>query len=263
MALRIELDHHAHTWKAHGEPVDLSVPVNPHTGLPRAWYKGPATANPVRSDGWVGSVAEGGSVNFRDVTFNPHAHGTHTETREHIHDAFHPVDALARSRDLPFLLPALLMDATPEGRGPDAVVPLSALDAIDDALKSLAPLAVILRCTTGSVQCDWSNTNPPYLDAGFAERLVSAGVNHLLLDLPSVDKEVDGGQLRAHNAFFGGVTAPRRAATISELLCVPASLQSGPGLLALQVSPFVNDAAPSRPVFFPASVQQNPENSPL
>ena len=31
-------------------------------------------------------------------------------------------------------------------------------------------------------------------------------------------------------------------------------LQEGPGLLAMQVAPFVNDAAPSRPVWFAAEV---------
>ena len=106
MNLSIALEHHQHHWTASGAPVDLSVPVNPHSGLPRAWYKGPATVEPVRTDGWMGSVAEGGAVNFRDITFNPHAHGTHTETREHIHDAFQPVDARSRSAALPFLLPA-------------------------------------------------------------------------------------------------------------------------------------------------------------
>ncbi len=254
MALRIELDHQGHTWKAHGDPVDLSVPINPHSGLPRAWYKGPATAEPVRADGWTGSVAEGGSVNFRDLTFNPHAHGTHTETREHIRDTFHPVDALARSASLPFLIPALLVEAPPESRGEDAVIPVSALDAVRSSLDQLQPKAVILRCTIGNVQRDWSHSNPPYLADGFADALVAAGVQHLLLDLPSVDREQDGGVLRAHHAFFGSDASPRQSATISELLCVPKSLQPGPGLLAMQVAPFVNDAAPSRPVFFPAVV---------
>jgi len=258
MSLRIELDHCGHTWTASGVPIDLSVPVNPHTGLPRAWYKGPATAEPVRSDGWTGSVAEGGSVNFRDVTFNPHAHGTHTETREHIRDAFHPIDALARSGALPFLMPALLVEAMPEQRstahGNDWVVPMSALESAAPDVQRWAPNALLLRCTTGDVHRDWSNSNPPYLDAGLAEQLVELGIEHLLIDLPSVDREIDGGVLRAHNAFFGDDPTTRVNATISELLCIPQSASAGPGLLAMQVSPFVNDAAPSRPLWFPANI---------
>ena len=117
-----------------------------------------------------------------------------------------------------------------------------------------APSALLLRCTTGDVHRDWSNSNPPYLEAGFAERLVELGIEHLLIDLPSVDREVDGGILRAHNAFFGDDPTTRPNATISELLCVPQDASAGPGLLAMQVSPFVNDAAPSRPLWFPATV---------
>ncbi len=254
MNLSIALEHHQHHWTASGAPVDLSVPVNPHSGLPRAWYKGPATVNPVRTDGWIGSVAEGGAVNFRDITFNPHAHGTHTETREHIHDAFQPVDARSRSAALPFLLPAYLVHAMPEHQGEDWVVPCAALDKVSETLTELKPRAIVLKCTNADVVRDWSDTNPPYLEDGFAERLCQLGIDHLLIDLPSVDKEVDGGALRAHKAFFGSDTSPRSNATISELLCVPQGLQEGPGLLAMQVAPFVNDAAPSRPVWFAAEV---------
>ncbi|MGB0511174.1 MAG: cyclase family protein, partial [Flavobacteriales bacterium] len=204
-------------------------------------------------------VAEGGSVNFRDVTFNPHAHGTHTETREHIRDAFHPIDALARSGALPFLMPTLLVEAMPEPRntaqGDDWVVPVSALETAAADVQRWAPSALIFRCTTGDVHRDWSNSNPPYLEAGFAEQLVELGIEHLLIDLPSVDREIDGGILRAHNAFFGNDPTTRTNATISELLCVPQDTSAGPGLLAMQVSPFVNDAAPSRPLWFPATVR--------
>ena len=255
MTLRLELEHHGHVWSSQEAGVDLSVPVNPKSGLPRAWYKGPATAEAVRSDGWVGSVAEGGSVNFRDLTFNPHAHGTHTETREHIRDEFKPIDALVRSKALPFILPAMLIDAFPESRGTDDVVPLRALDPALPDLQKMAPSAVILRCTHGDVQRDWSNMNPPYLENGFAEQLAELGILHLLIDLPSVDRELDEGRLQAHNAFFGPATSPREGATISELLCVPKALSAGYGLLALQVSPFVNDAAPSRPLWFPADTR--------
>ena len=140
MALRIELDHASHVWRSTGNGVDLSVPVNPHSGLPRAWYRGPATAEACSIGRWVGSVAEGGSVNFRDVTFNPHAHGTHTETREHVRDDFHPIDALARSGTLPFLVPSLLIDAQPRAPpGDDWVVPLSALARHAAWMRTMGP----------------------------------------------------------------------------------------------------------------------------
>jgi len=257
MTLRIELDHHDHSWRAQGPPVDLSLPVNPLTGLPRAWYQGPPSANPVRTDGWVGSIPEGGDVNFRDITFNPHAHGTHTETREHIHDSAQPIDALVRSNQLPFLMPALLLDASPESHGDDWVVPVARLDPHRAKINRWRPEALVLRCTNGDVLRDWTQSNPPYLEDGFAEALVQLGIRHLLIDLPSVDREQDDGALRAHRAFFGGAGDPREGCTISELLCVPKGLVPGPGLLAMQIAPFVNDAAPSRPCWFTAEMAES------
>ena len=252
MSLRIELDHNGHVWRAQGQPTDLSVPIDPHGGLPRAWYKGPPEVHVVRSDGWTGAVADGGAVNFRDIHFNPHAHGTHTETHEHIHDAFDPIDAQVRSFAIPFVVPAFLLNATPVLGDEDHVVPLSTLQAVQQQMETYKPAAIVIRTGFSSPLQDWSSTNPPYLENGFADLLCTFGIQHLLIDLPSVDKEIDGGALQAHNAFFGPSNTPRSGATISELLSVPKSLAEGVGLLALQIAPLVNDAAPSRPVWFPA-----------
>jgi arylformamidase len=38
----------------------------------------------VENENWIGDVNRGGTVNFRDVYFNPHGHGTHTECVGHI-----------------------------------------------------------------------------------------------------------------------------------------------------------------------------------
>lgn len=48
----------------------------------------------------------------------------------------------------------------------------------------------------------YSNTNPPYILEDAMEYIRNLGVDHLLIDLPSVDKEKDGGQLVAHKAFL-------------------------------------------------------------
>ena len=48
----------------------------------------------------------------------------------------------------------------------------------------------------------YSGTNPTYLEPALAEYLAEQHIEHLLLDLPSVDREEDGGQLLAHHAFW-------------------------------------------------------------
>ena len=76
------------------------------------------------------------------------------------------------------------------------------------------------------------------------------GVEHLLIDLPSVDKEKDDGKLLAHKAFWNFNSEVRLNATITEFIYVPDSITDGAYFLNLQVAPFENDASPSRPVLY-------------
>jgi kynurenine formamidase len=89
--------------------------------------------------------------------------------------------------------------------------------------------------------------------------LAEHGVRHLLIDLPSVDPEEDGGALAAHRAFWGlplGSTALADArhagASITELIQVPADCAEGSYMLNLSLAPMHGDAVPSRPILFPA-----------
>ena len=68
------------------EFIDLSIGVATH-GV-RAWYLNGPRITPVMEHGFVGSVELGGAVNFRDIYFNPHGHGTHTESHGHISRTF-------------------------------------------------------------------------------------------------------------------------------------------------------------------------------
>lgn len=59
-------------------PIDIYIPLSAHG--PRAWYVDPMRISPVISQHFTGSIQLGGSVNFNDIYFNPHGHGTHTES---------------------------------------------------------------------------------------------------------------------------------------------------------------------------------------
>ena len=83
-----------------------------------------------------------------------------------------------------------------------------------------------------------------------ARFLVDKGVEHLLVDLPSVDKERDGGVLAAHRAFWNFDGKMRKRATITEFVYVSNKIEDGTYFLNLQVAPFENDASPSRPVLY-------------
>jgi len=222
--------------------MDLSISMNPKG--PRAWYVEPMRIEPVRTEQFLGSVAEGGAVNFRDVYFNPHGHGTHTENVGHIVDTNVPVvNSISSSHFF-----ANLISVELKNQSNDWVVSEESLEGFD-----LKVEALIIRTKPNDhskVQRQYSGTNFPYLTLGAMQRIVDAGVQHLLIDLPSVDREEDGGALAAHHLFWNVPVEPNFQKTITELIYVPNEIADGTYLLNLQVSNFANDAAPSRPMLF-------------
>jgi hypothetical protein len=76
------------------------------------------------------------------------------------------------------------------------------------------------------------------------------GYTHLLTDLPSVDREEDGGALTSHKIFWQVETSPRVQRTITEMIYVANDIEDGIYLLNIQIAPLILDASPSRPVLF-------------
>ena len=232
--------------------IDLSLPLRDEKkGLgTSAWYVGRPRFEPVEGDGFIGSVAQGGAVNFTNVFFNPHGHGTHTECLGHITPEAESIDAVVRdSKGFAFLMPCLVHTVSPESRDGDFIISIANLPEMTEL-----PPALVIRTLPNEKEKKyrkWDNTNPPYLDPDFTRELVNRGVEHLLIDLPSVDKEVDGGKLLSHRVFFGVPSAPRRSASITEFVYVPSGSPDGLYALNLQIAPFDLDASPSRPVLFP------------
>lgn len=227
------------------DPMDISLSLSPEAGHVLAWYLSPLTIEPVRMGDWVGEVKSGASVNFRNIFFNPHGHGTHTETVGHISAE----DVSVNKHFHDFFCFASLVTVTPEQKDGDAVI---TLDALKNANAHPVEAIIIRTLPNGSDKCakNYSNTNPPYLDAAAAAWLREMGVRHLLIDLPSVDREQDGGALAAHHAFWNYPNQTRLDATITELVYVPDHITDGLYFMNLQTAPFENDASPSRPLLF-------------
>ena len=80
--------------------------------------------------------------------------------------------------------------------------------------------------------------------------MVKKEIKHLLIDLPSVDKEDDGGELKGHNAFWNTKGILRKDATITEFIYVSNKIEDGAYMLNLLIAPFENDATPSKPVLY-------------
>ena len=51
------------------KPIDISIPLRATAESVNAWYVSPMKIEPVRTEQFLGSVAEGGNVNFRNILF--------------------------------------------------------------------------------------------------------------------------------------------------------------------------------------------------
>lgn len=229
------------------QPLDISIPLrhgaqNPncfHAPMPEIW--------PVRAGDFVGLVTEGSPVNFRNLRVNPHGNGTHTECVGHITREPFTINQCLQKFHFPAKLVSIYPEKTVKG---DRVITRS---GIQDALQQDVPPAVIVRTQPNDqwkMRTNYSGANPPYFLAEAIEWLVGQGVEHLLTDLPSVDREEDGGALPAHRAFWCYPEQTRTGATITELIFVPDEVPDGRYVLNLQICSLEMDASPSKPVLY-------------
>ena len=235
------------------QPLDISIPLSNTEANPVAWYIDKPIIEPVKFDEWVGKVSSGmSSTNFNNIQFNPHGHGTHTECLGHITQDFYSINQSLKQ----FFFLAELVSVQPEEQGEDLVI---TKEQIQTALNGKSPEAIVIRTLPNEkskLSRKYSHTNPPYLDEEAARFIRESGIEHLLIDLPSVDKEKDKGKLLAHKAFWNVKdvknlnTDARMAATITEMIYVADEVKDGSYLLNLQIVSFENDASPSKPVLY-------------
>lgn len=228
------------------KPIDISIPL--HANGPRAWYVDPMKIEPVRNGDWIGEVNQGGSVNFRNIFFNPHGHGTHTEGVGHISKENFSVNA---SFDRYMFIAEVITVLPVESEQGDYIIHQSQIESLIEPGSIIEALVIrTLGNNKTKLHNNYSNSNPPFIHQSAMEYINSLGVEHLLIDLPSVDKEVDGGVLAAHHAFWNYPKSPQLNKTITEFIYVPNEVFDGTYLLQMQVAPFENDATPSRPVLY-------------
>lgn len=228
-------------------PLDISIPLSEklHSHV-AAFHLPDLKSEVVRAGGFTGSVAEGGGCNVNNIFFSPHGNGTHTECIGHITKEKYSVNDCLKD----YFFSALLISISPLQSGSDFIV---AQEQVKKALGENKPDALIIRTMPNDENKrtrSYSGTNPPFIHHEAAAFICSAGIKHLLLDLPSMDKEADDGKLLAHHAFWNYPDSPRINSTITELIYVPDKISDGWYFLNLQVAAFDSDASPARPVLF-------------
>ncbi len=228
------------------KPIDLSIPLQASKSNVNAWYINEPKIVPEEFEGFTAAVSKGASINFNNIFFNPHGHGTHTECVGHITEKVHSVNKNLKQ----FFFLAELVTIAPTKLNDDFVISKKQLQFALGNKKRDALVIRTLPNTREKLSMQYSFTNPPYLLEEAAIYLREKGIKHLLIDLPSVDREKDEGLLLSHNAFWNTKGKLRLDATITELIFVPNNVDDGCYLLNIQIAPFENDASPSKPILY-------------
>jgi kynurenine formamidase len=217
-----------------------------HSGL-RAFNAPELEMEPLRSGDFVGSLETGSPVNFYNIKLNPHGNCTHTESVLHINAKGKTINETLNCSH--FI--AKLVSTEPKClENGDCIIDQSTLSINEESLVGVE--ALVIRTLPNDIakkDRNYSGSNPCYFDPELLAYL-SDRLEHVLLDLPSVDKEVDGGALLAHNAFWQTEGKIHLHKTITEFVYVADDILDGLYLLNIQTLPLELDVSPSRPVLF-------------
>lgn len=233
--------------------IDLSIPLNFGGTQPNYFGVEKATSVPYKSGNLIGATKQGGGCNFDVLTLIPHCNGTHTECVGHIVNDNISVHSIITD----VLIPVTLITVQPR----DGIIHEGQI-----AVESGFNAGLILRSLPNNEsKCSRaydSDHLPPYFSEEAMNKINVLSVNHLLVDMPTIDPAYDEGRLVNHHIFWGVDQDkhdldgnPPSSKTITEMIYVPNDVPDDRYLLQIQVANFVSDAAPSRPVIFPIEME--------
>ncbi len=229
------------------KPIDISLELVPGKLGVNCFYAPVFEAEPIRSGSFIGSTKEGGYLNFLNIKINPHGNGTHTECVGHISNESVTINQVLKRFHFITKLVSIYPEQQKDG---DRKITKKQIEEIfeDNEVESLT-----IRTLPNSIdkrERNYSGTNPPYIESEALTFLVNNGLKHFLIDLPSVDREEDGGKLLAHKAFWEYPDSINLNRTITELIYIPEEIKDGYYLINLQIISFALDACPSKPVLY-------------
>lgn len=257
------------TFDLSQKPESLAITLDFKGDQPNHFGATKAHAQAMQAGDFIGDTQKGGSCNAPEVRINPHCNGTHTESISHVvNELVAPHQVINQS-----LLLAQIITVTsqsPNLPSDSYQPPLSITDQViskESLTDALNPIhkgvnALIIRTLPNPKEKQFwaygSHIEPPFFSNEAMTWLSSqAQIQHLLVDMPSVDRLNDDGLLSNHRLFWqiepGSHDLTDKQAlhrTITEMVYVPDSIPDGACLLNLQVAKWQLNATPSHPVVY-------------
>lgn len=252
----------------YNQSVRLSARIDLSSNLINIYGGVPASQEPLTYGSHIASVSHGGACNASQIHFIPHCHGTHTECVGHILSEvynvadinFEPFIAATFIRVTPQRINTTTEKYNAYANNNDYVITRA---AIDNSLRFFSEdysqaLIIAVDAT------DWlpDGTSAPYFTLEAMARIVSLGVRHLLVDIPSIDRLHDGGRMDNHRCFWGisenlDVNQERGSCSVTEMIRVPQDISEGHYFLSVHLPDITGDALPSMPMLFPFSIMDD------
>jgi kynurenine formamidase len=267
----------------------IAVNFNQANQQPNHFSASAASATPMQAENFIGDTRQGGSCNVNELTINPHCNGTHTESIAHICHSAIKTDIVSDTEiitkqtenypltlaqlNIPVLIPCAIISITPELAlksdehytpdfyPHDAIISRTLLKKACSHYTNEQLQALVIRTlpnVKSKCQQAYSRENQP---AFFSREAIlylnERGVEHLVVDLPSIDRLHDEGVMTCHHLFWQieeGCHQINNASltnkTITEMAFIDNKIVDGFYFINIQTPAFHNDAAPSRPVIF-------------
>ncbi len=263
---RIEIDN----------PIDISIPLNFNGEQPNHFGVAPAVSETLETADFIGDTFRGGSCNVESYRLIPHCNGTHTECAGHISNEQISIQKILKDCLIPSSLitvePVSAFDTKEEylplKEENDFVITRSSLKTALKKIPTDFLRGLIIRTLpneNSKTSRNYLDQPPPFFSLDAMRFICELPVQHLMVDLPSVDKVFDEGQLNAHHTFWNipphshhSDANTRIEKTITEMIYIEDTIPDGSYLTNIQIPNFIADAAPSRVFLY--SVEDLPSN---
>jgi len=247
----------------------IAITLVPNEQQPNHFSAPDCTSKTLIDGDFIGDTKQGGSCNVNQLTLVPHCNGTHTESISHIVNesvaVFEAIDESFFSSTLISLTPVDALSTDEKYiAGFEAGQRVITKELLKQKLEVLNPehlQGLVIRTYPNQVskkhtKYDQDNY-PAYFTEDAMNYIVSKNVQHLLVDLPSVDKMYDQGRLTNHRIFWNVKTDKNKIndkswinKTITEMIYVEDNIQDGFYLCNLQTPKIATDAVPSHPELY-------------
>lgn len=243
------------------KPLEISIPINFNGAQPNTYDVELAQAQPYQAGDMIGDTRQGGSCNFEKYTIIPHCNGTHTECVGHITDERIPVNDVLKDvffvGELITVEPVRAINTNekynPELNTADNVI---TRESIKDKIKKDPDVKALMIRTLPNDDSKKSRrylqNEPPFFSNDAMEYINELGIEHLLVDIPSVDRTFDQGKLTNHHIYWNVKQGSNEVEnnyslkTITEMIYAPQEIKDGKYLVSIQIPDWKSDAAPSR-----------------